>query len=133
MTAHARAVFAVVLLALLALAATSLLVRSSSPTRARSRRSRWPAALRPAGRRLRPGFNGLIPIVDVNDDPEAPQRIYQGVGLRSVASAREPQFNDEKTVAIVFVTPDLAPQDEATDKLVDRPPGKRRARGHPGR
>jgi RND superfamily putative drug exporter len=37
-----------------------------------------------------------------------------------VASAREPQFNDEKSVAIVFVTPDSAPQDEATDELVDR-------------
>jgi putative drug exporter of the RND superfamily len=37
-----------------------------------------------------------------------------------VASAREPQFNDEKSVAIVFVTPDSAPQDEATDDLVDR-------------
>ncbi len=32
----------------------------------------------------------------------------------------EPQFNDPKTVAIVFVTPDSAPQDEATDRLVDR-------------
>ena len=37
-----------------------------------------------------------------------------------MASAGEPQFNDEKTVAIVFVTPDSAPQDEATDQLVDR-------------
>ena len=33
---------------------------------------------------------------------------------------REPLLNDEKTVAIVFVTPDSAPQDEATDTLVDR-------------
>jgi RND superfamily putative drug exporter len=32
----------------------------------------------------------------------------------------KPQFNDEKSVAIVFVTPKSAPQDEATDKLVDR-------------
>jgi RND superfamily putative drug exporter len=37
-----------------------------------------------------------------------------------VASAGEPQFNDEETVAIVFVTPDSAPQDEETDQLVDR-------------
>ena len=37
-----------------------------------------------------------------------------------MASVGEPQFNDEKTVAIVFVTPDSAPQDEATDELVDR-------------
>jgi putative drug exporter of the RND superfamily len=41
-------------------------------------------------------------------------------GLEGVASARKPQFNDEKSVAIVFVTPNSAPQDEATDNLVDR-------------
>ena len=41
-------------------------------------------------------------------------------GLDGVASVGEPQLNDEKTVAIVFVTPDSAPQDEATDELVDR-------------
>ena len=40
--------------------------------------------------------------------------------LQGVASVREPQFNDEKSVAIVFVTPDSAPQDAATDELVDR-------------
>ena len=57
----------------------------------------------------------------MNGDEQAPQRIYDGVqGLQGVASAREPQFNDEKTVSIVFVTPTSAPQDEATDKLVDR-------------
>jgi RND superfamily putative drug exporter len=37
-----------------------------------------------------------------------------------VASVRKPQLNKKKTVAIVFVTPTSAPQDEATDKLVDR-------------
>jgi RND superfamily putative drug exporter len=42
------------------------------------------------------------------------------VGLPDVASVREPQFNDAKSVAIVFVTPGSAPQDEATDDLVDR-------------
>ena len=70
----------------------------------------------------------------MNGDQQAPQRIYDGVqGLPDVASVGEPQFNDEKTVAIVFVTPDSAPQDEATDKLVDRlrndvvPDGDRRA------
>ena len=69
-----------------------------------------------------PGFNGPIPIVvDVNGDTQAPQRVYDGVtGLEGVASVREPQLNDEDTVAIVFVTPDSAPQDEATDELVDR-------------
>ena len=69
-----------------------------------------------------PGFNGPIPIVvDVNGDEGAAQRIYDGVqGLEGVASAGEPQFNDAKTVAIVFVTPDSAPQDEATSDLVTR-------------
>jgi RND superfamily putative drug exporter len=69
-----------------------------------------------------PGFNGPIPIVvDVNGDAEAPQRIFEGVqGLQGVASVAEPQLNDPKTVAIVFVTPDSAPQDEATDNLVER-------------
>jgi RND superfamily putative drug exporter len=60
-------------------------------------------------------------VIDVNDDPDAPQRVFDGVeGLEGVASAGEPQFNDEETVAIVFVTPDSAPQDEETEQLVDR-------------
>ena len=92
---------------------------SARPTRARSPRSR-----RPGGHDLAEGFGpgGPIPIVvDVNGDDEAPQRIYEAVqDLDGVASAGEPQLNDEETVAIVFVTPDSAPQDEATDELVDR-------------
>jgi RND superfamily putative drug exporter len=57
----------------------------------------------------------------VNGDGDAPQRVYDGVrDLAGVASAGEPQFNDAETVAIVFVTPDSAPQDEETDELVDR-------------
>jgi RND superfamily putative drug exporter len=39
--------------------------------------------------------------------------------MSGVASVRKPQFNDERSVAIVFVTPDSAPQDEKTDQLVD--------------
>ena len=39
-------------------------------------------------------------------------------GLKDVASVSKPQFNDEKSVAIVFVTPTSAPQDAATDDLV---------------
>ena len=59
--------------------------------------------------------------MDVNSDKQAPQKIYDGVqGLKGVASVRKPQFNKEKTVAIVFVTPTSSPQDAATDKLVDR-------------
>jgi RND superfamily putative drug exporter len=69
-----------------------------------------------------PGFNGPIPIVvDVNGDSQAPQKLYERVrGLDGVASAAEPQLNDEKTVGIVFVTPETRPQDEQTDTLVDR-------------
>jgi putative drug exporter of the RND superfamily len=122
-TAHARAVFVVVLLVALALASTSLLVRlgaSDQGTQPEGQTARRAYDLLAEG--FGAGFNGPIPIVvDVNDDPDAPQRIYDGVqGLEGVASAREPQFNDEETVAIVFVTPDSAPQDEATDQLVDR-------------
>jgi putative drug exporter of the RND superfamily len=122
-TAHARIVFAVVLLVLLAAAGTSALVRlgaSDQGTQPKEQTARRAYDLLAEG--FGPGFNGPIPIVvDVNGDQQAPQRIYDRVqNLEGVASAREPQFNDEKTVAIVFVTPDSAPQDEATDTLVDR-------------
>jgi RND superfamily putative drug exporter len=122
-TANARAVFVVGLLVVLALAATSALVRlgaSDQGTQPKNQTSRRAYDLLAEG--FGPGFNGPIPIVvDVNDDPQAPQKIYQRLrGLEGVASVREPQLNDEKTVAIVFVTPASAPQDEATDELVDR-------------
>jgi len=122
-TAHAKILFIVLLLAGLALAATSALVRlgaSDQGTQPREQTARRAYDLLAEG--FGPGFNGPIPIVvDVNGDEEAPQRIYDGVrNLEGVASAGEPQLNDEKTVAIVFVTPSSAPQDEATDELVDR-------------
>ena len=68
-----------------------------------------------------PGFNGPIPIVvALNGDPGAARRVYDGVkNLKGVASAAEPQFNKAKSVAIVFVTPNSAPQDQATADLVD--------------
>ncbi len=122
-TANAKIVFPVVLLGLLALAATSGLVRlgaadqGTQPTAQTSRR-----AYDLLAEGFGPGFNGPIPIVvDVNDDADAPGRVFDGVqGLDGVASVGEPQLNDEETVAIVFVTPISAPQDEATDELVDR-------------
>ena len=122
-TAHARIVFPVVLVVILALASTSLLVRlgaadqGTQPTEQTSRR-----AYDLLAEGFGAGFNGPIPIVvDVNDDPQAPQRIYEGVqGLEGVASVGQPQLNDAETVAIVFVTPESAPQDERTDALVDR-------------
>jgi RND superfamily putative drug exporter len=122
-TAHARAVFVVALLLVVALASTSALVRlgaSDQGTQPKTQTARRAYDLLAEG--FGPGFNGPIPIVvDVNGDRQAPQKIYDRVrSLEGVASARKPQLNDEKTVGIVFVTPDSAPQDEATDELVDR-------------
>jgi RND superfamily putative drug exporter len=122
-TANAKVVFPVVLLLILALAATSTIVRlgaADQGTQPKKQTARRAYDLLAEG--FGPGFNGPVPIVvDVNGDKEAPQRIYDDVqGVEDVASVRKPQFNDEKTVAIVFVTPASAPQDEATDKLVAR-------------
>jgi RND superfamily putative drug exporter len=122
-TAHAGVVFVVLLLAGLALASTSALVRlgaADQGTQPQEQTSRRAYDLLAEG--FGQGFNGPIPIVvDVNGDAGAPQRIYDGVkALPGVASVGEPQLNDAKSVAIVFVTPDSAPQDEATDDLVDR-------------
>jgi putative drug exporter of the RND superfamily len=122
-TAHARIVFPVVLLLVLALASTSFLVRlgaADQGTQPREQTSRRAYDLLAEG--FGPGFNGPIPIVvDVNGDRQAPQKIYDRVqDLQDVASVAEPQLNDEGTVGIVFVTPDSAPQDEETDELVDR-------------
>jgi RND superfamily putative drug exporter len=122
-TAHARVVFPVVLVGILALASTSTLVRlgaADQGTQPKEQTARRAYDLLAEG--FGPGFNGPIPIVvDVNGDAQAPQRVYDGVqGLQGVASVREPELNDAETVAIVFVTPDSAPQDEKTDELVDR-------------
>jgi RND superfamily putative drug exporter len=122
-TAHARPVFIVVLLVVLALASTSGLVRlgaSDQGTQPKEQTARKAYDLLAEG--FGPGFNGPIPIVvDVNGDEQAPQRIYDRLqNFPGVASVGEPQFNDPKTVAIVFVTPDSAPQDEATGTLVNR-------------
>src|SRR6188472_4499699 len=123
-TAHAKVVFPVVLILILVLAGTSALVRlgaSDQGTQPKEQTARRAYDLLAEG--FGPGFNGPIPIVvDVNGDQEAPQRVYEGVQALGksgdVASVGEPQFNDAKTVAIVFVTPDSAPQDEATADLV---------------
>jgi RND superfamily putative drug exporter len=111
----------------LALASTSALVRlgaADQGTQPKEQTSRKAYDLLAEG--FGAGFNGPIPIVvDVNDDPQAPQRIFDRVrGVPGVASVAEPQLNDDETVAIVFVTPDSAPQDEATDNLVDRVRGE---------
>jgi RND superfamily putative drug exporter len=122
-TANAKYVLPIGVVAILALAGTSLLVRlgaADQGTQPKEQTSRRAYDLLAEG--FGPGFNGPIPIVvDVRGDAQAPERVYQDIrGIQGVASVRKPQFNDEKTVAIVFVTPTSAPQDEATDELVDR-------------
>src|SRR6476660_7171997 len=122
-TRNARIIFPVLLVAGILLAGTSALVRlgaADQGTQPKAQTSRRAYDLLAEG--FGPGFNGPIPIVvDVNSDKDAPQRIYDDVrGIKGVASVREPQLNDAKTVGIVFVTPTSAPQDEATDQLVDR-------------
>jgi RND superfamily putative drug exporter len=122
-TAHHKPVFVVLLVAGIVLAGTSALVRlgaSDQGTQPTNQTARRAYDLLAEG--FGPGFNGPIPIVvDVNGGSQVPQRVYDGVrGLKGVASVAEPQFNDKKTVAIVFVTPNSAPQDEATGQLVDR-------------
>jgi putative drug exporter of the RND superfamily len=121
-TAHARIVFPAVLVLVLALATTSALVRlgaADQGTAPKEQTARRAYDLLAAG--FGKGFNGPIPIVvDVNGDSQAPEKIYDRVqGLSGVASVRKPQFNEEKTVGIVFVTPTSAPQDEKTDELVN--------------
>jgi putative drug exporter of the RND superfamily len=120
-TRHHKPVFVVFLLVGVALALSSGLVRlgaSDQGTQPTEQTARRAYDLLAAG--FGPGFNGPIPIVvDVNGDEQAPQQVYDGVrNLDGVASAGEPQFNDEKTVAIVFVRPDSAPQDAETEDLV---------------
>jgi putative drug exporter of the RND superfamily len=122
-TRNHKPVFVVLLLAGVVLAGTSALVRlgasdqGTQPTKQTARR-----AYDLLAEGFGAGFNGPIPIVvDVNGDEQAPQRVYDGVrNLDGVASAGEPQFNDQRTVALVFVTPDSAPQDERTEQLVER-------------
>ena len=122
-TGHARAVFILSLLLVLTLAGTSALVRlgaADQGTQPKEQTARRAYDLLATG--FGAGFNGPIPIVvDVNDDEQAPQQIFERVqGLEGVASVSEPQLNDAESVAIVFVTPASAPQDEETDELVDR-------------
>jgi RND superfamily putative drug exporter len=122
-TRNARVIFPVLLVAGIVLAGTSALVRlgaADQGTQPKEQTSRRAYDLLAEG--FGKGFNGPIPIVvDMKGDQGSPQRIYRDVqGLKGVASVREPQLNHDKTVAIVFVTPTSAPQDQATDDLVAR-------------
>jgi len=122
-TNHAKPVFIVLLLAGLILGGTSALVRlgaSDQGTQPKAQTARRAYDLLAEG--FGPGFNGPIPIVvKTNGDAGAANRVYQDTrGIQDVASVREPTFNKDKSVAIVFVTPNSAPQDSATDSLVNR-------------
>src|SRR4029450_1721648 len=122
-TAHAKPVFVILLVVGLGLARTSALVRlgaSDQWTQPKNQTARRAYDLLAEG--FGPGFNGPIPIVvDVKGDEGAPQRVYDGVrGLDDVRACASAQFTKAKTVAIVFVTPNSAPQDEKTAKLVHR-------------
>ena len=121
-TRHHKPVFVVLLAAGIVLAAGSGLVRLGASDQGTQPEEQARRAYDLLAEGFGPGFNGPIPIVvDVNGDEGAPQRVYDDVrNLDGVASTGEPQFNDEKTVAIVFVKPDSAPQDEATENLVKR-------------
>src|SRR5688572_26708064 len=121
-TRNAKVVFPVLLVAGLVLAGTSALVRlgaSDQGTQPKEQTARKAYDLLAEG--FGAGFNAPIPIVvDVNADEQAPQRIVESVrDVPGVASVDEPVYNDPKTVAIVFVKPDFAPQDEGTEQLVD--------------
>jgi RND superfamily putative drug exporter len=121
-TRNAKIVFPVLLVAGLVLAGTSTLVRlgaSDQGTQPKEQTARKAYDLLAEG--FGAGFNAPIPIVvDVNGDEPAPQRIVEAVrNLPGVATVDEPVYNDPKTVAIVFVKPAFAPQDEGTEQLVD--------------
>jgi RND superfamily putative drug exporter len=125
-TAHAKPVFWILLAIGLLLAGSSALVRlgaSDQGTQPTNQTARRAYDLLAEG--FGPGFNGPIPIVvDVHGATDVPQRVYDGVQALGekgdIASVGEPQFNDSKSVAIVFVTPSSAPQDKATADLVHR-------------
>ena len=125
-TGHAKPVFWILLAIGLLLAGSSALVRlgaSDQGTQPTNQTARRAYDLLAEG--FGPGFNGPIPIVvDVNGATEVPQRVYEGVQALGkegdVASVAKPQFNDSKSVAIVFVTPNSAPQDQSTADLVHR-------------
>jgi putative drug exporter of the RND superfamily len=121
-TRNAKIVFPVVLVVALVAAGSSILVHlgaSDQGTQPKDQTARKAYDLLAEG--FGPGFNAPIPIVvDVNSDEQVPQRIVDSArALPGVASVDEPVYNDPKTVAIVFVKPNFAPQDEKTEQLVD--------------
>jgi RND superfamily putative drug exporter len=122
-TRRAKIIFPVLLLVGLALGGSSAFVRlgaADQGTQPSAQTARRAYDLLAEG--FGPGFNGPIPIVvDIRGNQQVPQKIYDSVqGTKDVASVSKPQFNDPKSVAIIFVKPTSAPQDAATDTLVTR-------------
>ena len=86
-------------------------------------RADGPPGVRPPGGGLRCGLQRADPDRRRRERRRPRRRSGSSTAfsdLDGVASAGEPQFNDAKSVAIVFVTPTSAPQAEETDELVDR-------------
>ena len=124
-TANARYVLLVRLVAILALASTS----APRPARARPTRARSPTSRRAAAG-VRPPRRGLRARLQ-RPDPDRRRRARRraGAAARLPGRPRDPgrrigptsrSSTTRRRVAIVFVTPTSAPQDEATDPLVDR-------------
>ena len=106
-TNHAKPVFIVLLLAGLVLGGTSAFVRlgaADQGTQPKAQTARRAYDLLAEG--FGPGFNGPIPIVvKTNGDTGAANRVVQDTrGIKDVASVRQPTFNKDKSVAIVFVS-----------------------------
>ena len=125
-TAHAKPVFWILLVAGLVLAAT---LGARPARRVRPGDAADPADGTPRVRPARGGLRARVQRPDPDRRRRQRRRARPAAGVRrrpgareqgDVASVGEPQFNDPKTVAIVFVTPDSAPQDEATADLVHR-------------
>ena len=119
-TAHAKVIFIVLLLAGLALAATSGLVRlgaSDQGTQPEAQTARRAYDLLAEG--FGPGFNGPIPIVvDINGDDEAPQ--LRGRARAPGRRLRRRARRTMRTPSRSSSSPPPRPSSEATDELVDR-------------
>ena len=110
---------------------------SARPTRGRRRRSRPPAARttsspRASERGSTPRFRSWSTSTTT---PEAPQRIFEGAQkLPDVDSVGEPRLNDGGDgLRSCSSRRASAPQDEATDKLIDHLRFRRRPGRHRGR
>jgi len=124
-TRRARVVLPVALIGLLVLAAPVLGVRlgladaGTAPTELTTRKA---YDLLSAG--FGPGFTSPIPVVvDVADDPTAPQRLDDAIrGVPGISEVNPPIYNavdpSQASVAIINAYSQFAPQDAKTDDIV---------------